>query len=124
VGVHLNLAMLIRTLTDVQQRYTTPVFKWYADPKLLCLQIYSVPTYTRTSSTFRTGSILVVKNKITIKCNMLYKETLYNASKSGGYCTTSFNILELCFLPTECICVVYMVLTVNSDFSPRAAVNY
>jgi hypothetical protein len=32
-------------------------------------------------------------------------------------CTNFFNILELCILPTECIYVFLMVLTVNSEFS-------
>jgi hypothetical protein len=31
-------------------------------------------------------------------------------------CTTRFNILKLCFLPTEYICVFYMVLKINSDY--------
>lgn len=121
-AVHLDLAMLIPTLTDVQERYSTPVFKLCADPKLWYIQIYSAPTYARTSSRFRMGSIFV-KNNTVMKCNMLYKEISYNALKPGGYCTISFNTQKLCFLPTECICVVSMFLTVNSDFSPWTAVN-
>jgi hypothetical protein len=30
-------------------------------------------------------------------------------------CTNFFNILKLCNLPTECICVFHMVLTINID---------
>jgi Ca2+/H+ antiporter len=30
---------------------------------------------------------------------------------------TRFNILKLCIVPTQCICVFHMVLTVNIDFS-------
>jgi hypothetical protein len=33
--------------------------------------------------------------------------------------TTRFNTLKLCILPTECICVFRMVLTINSDCSPK-----
>jgi hypothetical protein len=32
-------------------------------------------------------------------------------------CTTCFNILKLCSLPTECICVFRTVLTIHSDCS-------
>jgi hypothetical protein len=31
--------------------------------------------------------------------------------------TTRFNILKFCILPTQCICVFHVVLTVNRDFS-------
>jgi hypothetical protein len=33
--------------------------------------------------------------------------------------TTSFNILKLCILPTECIFVFRVVLTINSDCFPK-----
>jgi hypothetical protein len=34
-------------------------------------------------------------------------------------CTTRFNTLKLCILPTQCICVFHMVLTINSDCFPK-----
>jgi hypothetical protein len=34
-------------------------------------------------------------------------------------CTTCFNTLKLCILPTQCICVFRMVVTINSDFYPK-----
>jgi hypothetical protein len=34
-------------------------------------------------------------------------------------CTTCSNTLKLCILPTECICVFRMVLTINSDCFPK-----
>jgi hypothetical protein len=37
----------------------------------------------------------------------------------GSECTICFNILKLCILPTECICVFRVVLTINSDFCDR-----
>jgi hypothetical protein len=33
--------------------------------------------------------------------------------------TTWFNIPKLCILPTEGICLIHMVLKVNSDFFPK-----
>jgi hypothetical protein len=33
--------------------------------------------------------------------------------------TICFNTLKLCILPTECICVFRMVLTINSDCFPK-----
>jgi hypothetical protein len=33
--------------------------------------------------------------------------------------TTCFNTLKLCILPTECICVFHMDLTINSDCFPK-----
>jgi hypothetical protein len=34
-------------------------------------------------------------------------------------CTTRFNIIKLCILPTQCICVFRMVLTINSECFPK-----
>jgi hypothetical protein len=33
--------------------------------------------------------------------------------------TACFNILKLCILPTECVCVLCMALTINSDGIPK-----
>jgi hypothetical protein len=33
--------------------------------------------------------------------------------------TTRFNILKFCILPTQCICVSRMVLTINGDCFPK-----
>jgi hypothetical protein len=34
-------------------------------------------------------------------------------------CAISFNTLKLCVLPTQCVCVFYIVLTVNSVCLPK-----
>jgi hypothetical protein len=34
-------------------------------------------------------------------------------------CTTYFSIHNLCVLPTQCICVFRVVLTINSDYFPK-----
>jgi hypothetical protein len=34
-------------------------------------------------------------------------------------CTTRFNVVKLCILPTQCTCVFRMVLTINSDCFPK-----
>jgi hypothetical protein len=34
-------------------------------------------------------------------------------------CTTCLNIKENCILPTQCICVFRMILTINSDYFPN-----
>jgi hypothetical protein len=39
--------------------------------------------------------------------------------KPSGYYTYHFNILQLCILPTQCMCVFRMVLTINSDCFPK-----
>jgi hypothetical protein len=33
--------------------------------------------------------------------------------------TTRFNILKLCIVLTQCICVFHVILTVNSDCFPK-----
>jgi hypothetical protein len=33
--------------------------------------------------------------------------------------TTYFNILKLLILPTDCVCVLRMVLTIESDYFPK-----
>jgi hypothetical protein len=33
--------------------------------------------------------------------------------------TTRFNILKLCILPTQCICVFHVVLTMNIGCFPK-----
>jgi hypothetical protein len=33
--------------------------------------------------------------------------------------TARFNILKLCILPTQCICVFRMVLTINIGYFPK-----
>jgi hypothetical protein len=43
--------------------------------------------------------------------------TLY--SSVFTMCTICFNVLKLCILPTQCICVLRMVLTINSDYFPK-----
>jgi hypothetical protein len=34
-------------------------------------------------------------------------------------CTTCYNIQKLCILPTQCIYVFRMILTINSDYFPK-----
>jgi hypothetical protein len=34
-------------------------------------------------------------------------------------CTTCYNTLKLCILPTQCICVFRVVLTINTDCFPK-----
>jgi hypothetical protein len=34
-------------------------------------------------------------------------------------CTTCFNTLKLCILPTQCVCVFRMILTISSDCFPK-----
>jgi hypothetical protein len=36
----------------------------------------------------------------------------FNLSKPSGY---YMHMLEHCILPTQCVCVLHMVLTINSD---------
>jgi hypothetical protein len=49
----------------------------------------------------------------------LFLFPIINPLKShGSVSTTCFNTPKLCILPTECVCVFYMILTVNSDFFP------
>jgi hypothetical protein len=43
----------------------------------------------------------------------------YCLDLNGSTCTTHFNVLKLCILLTQCICVFRMVLTINSDGSPK-----
>jgi hypothetical protein len=43
--------------------------------------------------------------------------TLY--SSVFAICTTCFNTLKLCILPTQCVCVSHMVLTINTDCFPK-----
>jgi hypothetical protein len=38
---------------------------------------------------------------------------------NGSICTICFNILKLCILPTVCVCVYRMILTINSDCLPK-----
>jgi hypothetical protein len=41
--------------------------------------------------------------------------TVINPLKPSDY----FNILKLCILPTQCICVFRMVLTINIGYFPK-----
>jgi hypothetical protein len=57
----------------------------------------------------------------TVMCHILEESNpqvifcLINALKpSGSICTIRFNVRELCILLTECICVLSMVLAINS----------
>jgi hypothetical protein len=34
-------------------------------------------------------------------------------------CTNLFDVQKLCILPTQCIYVFHMVLTINSDYFPK-----
>jgi hypothetical protein len=44
----------------------------------------------------------------------LLHQNLHIPLKLNGYYNICFNILELCILPIECICVSLMVLIINS----------
>jgi hypothetical protein len=48
-----------------------------------------------------------------------FKTRLNLQSQVATICITCFNILELCILPTECVCVFRVVLTINSDCFPK-----
>jgi hypothetical protein len=45
--------------------------------------------------------------------------TLTLESTAVIVCTACFNILKLYILPTECVVVFHMVLTINSEFFPK-----
>jgi hypothetical protein len=46
--------------------------------------------------------------------------TDFNILKPGySICSTCCNTLKLCILPTQCVCVFRMVLTINSDCFPK-----
>jgi hypothetical protein len=47
------------------------------------------------------------------------EESLYEELSPVTICTICFDILKLCILPTECICVFRVVLTINSDCFPK-----
>jgi hypothetical protein len=68
------------------------------------------------------GYVIQISTCVTVGCAVTRAVTgdrLTLDSPVVTICTTFFNILKLYILPTQCICVFRMVLTVNSDCFPQ-----
>jgi hypothetical protein len=67
----------------------------------------------------RTLELLHVVVKTSCK-NSKFSPCLINLLKpSSSLCTACVNTLQICIVPTQCICVFRMVLTINSDCFPK-----
>jgi hypothetical protein len=124
VTIHVTIWRWRKLNDDLDTVYMSSLCRWLCKIRPYCLMRCGAMLVTNDSAELATSIFRVEEYERIIvpfhwrsgeRCCFGYQ----GWSPVDTICTTSFNILKLCLLTAECICMFRMVLTINSDCFPK-----